>query len=532
MNEIESPLHNHLQNEYIPRSSSSSTPSDNAHPQQSNEENNIEIIRSIASYLSLSEVESIGSLYSLVSPQSHHSSYHSSHHYRHHNRIRGTPRLNFLKSSIREDNDDSGLDLLGRSGDSDSTGKDDNSSSDSNIGIITENDETIHSGPGPITKGILSCEDDDDDDNLQTPGLVALSPIPLDDQDDDIIFYQNTNDQNNYYSQDENMENYKSFRSRRRNKQSPSTIKNYELKKVQEILQKKILSHPKSIRSYCLSSHKKAMEMRRKEVDSSLVGVLCPDCNNNVMYYKVNWDTTKKHRRRRGFYTCICQSQPQTQSSLSQDYNIRQQYNYHLQQSERPLHLLEILTAPIFQNIPLSIIFDLSIQCLQTSGLTVSASLSVTASSIKTIIHLLAQIIHKFWSILSHELNPFTWLDRVISIQRKAMGISSEAFVTGIQSVATLGSSDPRSGFNGTGGLLTRDGGLGSVMSASVRSGSVAVGRSGLSDWWRGGGSGIGRGNLIDEKVSYVCNCNVFLERFCRSHFNCFHLNNIDVSKT
>ena len=94
------------------------------------------------------------------------------------------------------------------------------------------------------------------------------------------------------------------------------------------------------------------------------------------------------------------------------------------------------------------------------------------------------------------------------------MGISSDAIVTGIQSVATstLGStrtcSDQKTNIStigGFGGSLTRDGGLGSVMSGSAVAGLRS--NMGLTDWWRGGLVDSGRENLISDKVSCCCSC-------------------------
>jgi hypothetical protein len=499
-----------------------------------NSEENIEIIRSIASYLSLSEVESLGSLYSLVSPpsssQQHNNYYH-----------RTTPRLN-LGNVIREEDDRQYIEC----------------NDNHNLQVTGGDNETIHSGPdaaagfgsaeggGGGGEGILRSGSasrasststhsprqvrrrrdynkftDRDSTGLDTPGLIALSPIPIDeqdldygdgddgdDEDDDnaatglplsnssgqgLLFYHNNDRENSIYQEFSH-----------NHKVSSMTIsKDDQLKQIQQKLQKEILSHPQSIRSYCSSSHRKAVEMRQKEIDNSLIGVICPDCNNNTMTYQVEWymedrdiniNIGPKKRRRRAVYTCICQS---SLSSRAEQY-----YNHHTHRHP-PFHinLLQIVTSPVFQNVPLSIIFDLSIKSAQMGGMTLSASLSLTSSSISSILHLFIRCLHKAWSILTHTLNPYTLLDHLLSIQRKAMGISSEAIVTGIQSVATLGSDQKAMVANiGFGGTLTRDGGIGSVLSASVRSGSVA--KSGLSDWWRGGGMGSSRGNLICEKVS------------------------------
>lgn len=489
-------------------------------------EENIEIIRSIASYLSLSEVESLGSLYSLVSPQ-------SSSHQQHSNYYHRTPRLN-LDHVIREEDD-----------------REYNECNDTHNLLANGGDnETIHSGPdaaagfgsaggggveGIIRSGNTSLASSTsthsprqvrrrrdynkftarDSTGLDTPGLIALTPIPIDEQELDYGDGDDEDDDNTttglplsnsseqdllFYHNNDREHMYQVFG--RHKVSSTTTTKDDKLKQIQQKLQKEILSHPRSIRSYCLSSHRKAVEMRQQEIDNSLIGVICPDCNNNTMTYKVEWykedqdvnvNIGPKKRRRRAVYTCMCQSSISSQ--------IDQYYNDHHHHPPLHVNLLQIVTSPIFQNVPLSIIFDLTLKSAQLGGMTLSASLSLTSSSISSIIHLFIRSLHKAWSILTHTLNPFTLLDLLLSIQRKAMGISSEAIVTGIQSVATLGS-DPKAMVSniGFGGTLTRDGGIGSVLSASVRSGSVA--KSGLSDWWRGGGIGSSRGNLICEKVS------------------------------
>ena len=581
------------------RSSNNSHTSDHNSSVEIEREGNIQIVRSIASYLSLSEVESIGSLYSLVSSPQPHTQTQTQmlqHQHYHH-----TP----LGNIIQEEDDDTGNgtgtgNAILSSAEAAGFVRTGARSRDYGYEYDTTRDSeqqesasqtTIHSGPDAAagfgsTQRIMTstsmsaatpidnngdrkqsnitqdtetdyfeCEGGSGDSGgLETPGLIALSPIALDEQDDE---EENCNNYDKRKGQQEGRDDYE-YGNNMNNQYSPPPLSlssasasssssdsmsssptpsmkrkkyNDRLKKIQLKLQREILSHPQSIRSYCLSSHQKATEMRqREEKENSLNGVLCPDCDNvmKVKYMEVSWNGDERRRRRRRVYTCICQSpshQPIPSNLHYQQYS-NNHHQTHINNIPLHSHLFQILASPVFQNVPLSIIFDLTIQSIQTGTGTVSASFSLTCSSIKSIIRLLVQTVHKIWSSFSSSLtlNPLKLLDFFISIQQKAMStmgirISSEAIVTGIQSVTTLGSdihmntnqkavsSGPNIGSSG----LTKDG-AGSVMSGSVRSGSVVTGRSnmGLSDWWRGTAGGgnssgtrsSGRENLICEKVS------------------------------
>lgn len=517
-------------------------------------EENIAIVRSIASYLSLSEVESLGSLYSLMSPQSHHHHSHS-HSYR-------TPRLS-LGNVIREEDD--------RDYDTNrNINRNRNGHANRSINANESDTNTIHSGPDAAAgfgfldtdgirsrssssggnsssrsmsrtrtrwKAINSINDDEDDDcGLETPGLIALTPIPLNELEG--YYYDDTNSDENEEEEERDDNHYNNSNYISTNHHHHDN-KYKTLKHIQQKLQKDILSHPRSIRSYCLSSHQKA----KVDIENSLVGVLCPDCGDNAMHLEVVdfWHNENDRRKdeehdeqngnigrdkngrqqqqqqqqQRSVYTCICQR------TTSQSIPSNMKLSHHNHHKPMHYHIFQILASPLFQNIPLSIIIDLTIQSTQTTTLTMSASLSLMTSSIQSIVKLLAQTIHKVWEVLSSLFfNPFALLDFLVSIQQKAMGsmgfcgISSEAIVTGIQSVTTLGSgSDQKHPSNVCGAMpLTRDGvggiggGIGSVggLVGSVMSGSAVGGRSsmGLTDWWRGGAAGSGRENLISEKVS------------------------------
>ena len=532
-----------------PPQSQSQLPSANS---EGNE--NIKIIRSIASYLSLSEVESLGSLYSVTSPHTYHSGSggsssdhytnpHFHHQYQHDIREEEycenetTPINNVNLSDKREDgsDDDDDEEYEIHSGPDAAAG----------FGLNVHRQQNYEKNLFSKTSGKENnIERGNTREKEETPGLIALSPMPLDDESyhDDSFNKQHkrsNKEQHCYYLRQQEYH--------QKNKNVLSTKYYHQLKEIQQNLQEEILSHPQSIRSYCVSSQREARKIikRKKKKkhqyreddykngdfkddhdQNSLSGVLCPDCDNvmtTIQIIDAN-SIQQQNGQRSGWenmYTCPCQSN-QEHTLISKSIKNRIIYPRDDQQQhqfcQKPLHskILHILISPIFENVPLSIIFDITIQTAQTSHQTLSAALSLSARSMKSILQLLFQTVHHIWSIVSHTLNPFTIIDFIISLQQKVMGISSysDAIATGIQSVTTLGSSEQKygmigSGFGvvGGGGILTRDGGLTSAMSASVRSGSVIGGRSakGLGDWWRGGSaSGGGRGNLVSEKVGHL----------------------------
>jgi len=120
------------------------------------------------------------------------------------------------------------------------------------------------------------------------------------------------------------------------------------------------------------------------------------------------------------------------------------------------------------------------------------ASGHITISSIRGVISVLASLLCRVWDSISSVpfLNPLAFAQHIVEIQRNAMGRTSEAIVTGIQSVATgVGSA-------GTAALnrIHVPGGIMLMSSASSRSDLLSVGGTGNTK--------AVRDSTLNEKVS------------------------------
>lgn len=302
-----------------------------------------EILRGIASYLSLSDVESIGSLSTNWSSQHRFGKSDSS---RSFNRIgRTTPR--------RTDE--------------------------------VENSDTAYlNSIGGNEFGWLRSKDPN------TPGLVALGPIEDDEESTPTYTtYQNTK----------------------------SSEKNSLVKQVQELLKKQVFAHPSSIRSYCLSSHEAASELRRKRKKKMKI---CPKCNLTKRSFIS--DTRKRNSYQDLSKYCICE-----------DFLGERHYKTETVHEK----IFQLLKSSIFDNVPLSIIFDISYQTFDTSVKVSHSSVTITATSVGMTVHALSHVVNNVVHGVSHNLNPWNLIQTIFRLQRKAVGKTGEVIVTGIQSVAT-----------------------------------------------------------------------------------------------
>ena len=478
-----------------------------------------EIVRGIASYLSLSDVESIGSLYSLISPPAYHqhtytprirkigsaspgtnSSYrflqgHS------HNRHGSTATLASIDDCIASDDD------------SELVGFDSAAAAAAGISMIP----IAVSNPqwGGTATSPTADNSNDNGHMAETPGLIALSPIPLDEdeRDDDEnssaiirISPSHINAEFDYKYRDEEDEDPKNVRRR-------TTM---HMKMIQEKLKDAVFRHPHSIRSYCRTSHRSAIRMKQK-LSRSRSSTFCPHCHmlsdhietsnsQNVGMDDMDNFNTNVHMQRKssfGYYLDQCNCAEKGRPK---------QHSRENQWQAPHDHILQFLASSIFDNIPLSILFDISHQSLDTSIKVTHASLSITSLSAETLINLLVNAVLSTLDTLGHNLNPFTLLNNIFRLQREAMGKTGEVIATGIQSVATgVGSagtacmhvfSKPDKHLHHSGGL----GGMVSVGARSPRSGMVSVGQS-LVEGLLLRSSGNVREVLISEKVRNIIIC-------------------------
>jgi hypothetical protein len=327
-----------------------------------------EILRGIASYLSLSDVESIGSL-----------------------------STNWSSHRFGKNNSTRSLSKLGRT-------------TPGSKGELVHCDASHLNSVGDDKLGWLRTKD------AYTPGLVALSPIPFDEDDED-----STPIDAMYHNQ-------------------KTHEKNSFAKDIQDLLQSQVFAHPNSIRSYCLSSHEAAAKLRRKREKKMKV---CPKCHLSKRLY------ISDKRRRDSYHNllqyCICED-----SFHERHYNTEAVHE----------KMFNLLKSSIFDNVPLSIIFDISYQTFDTSLKVSHSSVTITAGSVGMILHALSHVVNNVVHGVSHNLNPWNLIQTIFHLQRKAVGKTGEVIATGIQSVATgvLSKSESHYGLVGMRGTSPRSG--------------------------------------------------------------------------
>jgi hypothetical protein len=460
------------------------------------EANSAQILRSIASYLSLSDAESIGSLYSIMSPHSHHA-------YTSPRMMRKSASVFGSHSRFYTHGSGGGGGAYGfqaRLGSNatlasidDTYGDDDNVEDDGSGSYLQDNNNNncnnhnkesrqrrmLPNSFGPDAAAGLG----DGGHRKQwgigsdTPGLVALSPVPLDEEEDE-------DDEGERGEEEEEEESVfllsgedspcfmYGFGSRQRNKDYREKMRQKAIahrKRIQDKLKDEVFRHPKSIRSYCLSSQRVAAKMREKR----------------SKFYSTTTTTTTTVGIAEATTCSQCQEwmQMDHQSHVSKNHFQNESFFHHM-------HIFQFLLSPILDNVPLSILLDASFQTIHVSFQVTHASVSLTTMTAEILISALANAIHTAFLIVSENMNPLTLLSNILSLQRKAMGMTGEVIVTGIQSVATgVGSAYPMSRPHHVFGSKT----------LSPRGGMVSVGQSLVGGLLRNGSVG---GNLRDGVLS------------------------------
>ena len=203
----------------------------------------------------------------------------------------------------------------------------------------------------------------------ETPGLMALSPS----EGGNMEFRESADE--NHARDDHNIR--KNLNQQRK-------------RWVQQKLSQAVLSHPRSMRAFCLDAHKAAMDitrLRSKELSNSL------DPETYI--------------------------EPRKENEQSQRINI-----------------IRHLIHGILHNVPLTVALDLVDALRETALDTSFAIIQITSAGINAIVSAVVRVIDVVWEVLLR-LNPFALLDAVVSMQFNYVGKTSEALVSGIQSVAT-----------------------------------------------------------------------------------------------
>jgi hypothetical protein len=201
---------------------------------------------------------------------------------------------------------------------------------------------------------------------------------------------------------------------------------------VQQKLTAAVLSHPRSIRAFCLEAHQAAKEIQRN----------------------------RRERQERH------QEDPETLREPPEgESDARRELRRSHRRNAKQTRLLHFLVNTLLHNVPLTVMLDLAEAVLDTGLDTSYAVFRLSVSSINSVVSGLLHVIQSVWDVIT-SFNPFAILDAIISMQFNAMGKTSEALASGIQSVATgVGSAS-----NMALQRLSRGGGSGLNMTASSSS--------------------------------------------------------------
>jgi hypothetical protein len=251
-----------------------------------------------------------------------------------------------------------------------------------------------------------------------TPGLMALSPT-----ESSLDEYVKSKD----WDGDEEDEDVQR-RLKRRHQQW-----------VQQKLTAAVFSHPRSIRAFCLEAHQAAKEIQRNRQERQ-------------ERHKENSETLQEDPE-------TLREPPEGESGARRELRRSQRRN------EKQAYLFHFLVDTLLHNVPLTVLLDLAEAALDTGLDTSYAVFRLSVSSINALVSGLLHAIQKVWDVIT-SFNPFAILDAIISVQFNAMGKTSEALASGIQSVATgVGSAS-----NMALQRLSRGGGSGLNMTASSSS--------------------------------------------------------------
>lgn len=168
-------------------------------------------------------------------------------------------------------------------------------------------------------------------------------------------------------------------------------------KMIRQKLTAAVMSHPHSIRSYCLEAQRAALEMKNQRLKK------------------------KEEEEERG-------DVPENHAScLTRKRQL---------EKRQRVRILRAILNGVLSNVPLSVLFDLAEATFETSLDTTVAAFKITAITVDGAISVLASVVS--WSFETvTSLNPFVVVGTILAIQRDAAYHATDALVSGIQSVAT-----------------------------------------------------------------------------------------------
>lgn len=181
---------------------------------------------------------------------------------------------------------------------------------------------------------------------------------------------------------------------------------------VQRKLSAAVLSHPKSVRSYCLTAHRAAVQIQRKREERAL----------RISALDKEEDVERGPAKSRGL-------------SQLQRNELRYATRRSKEKHQR-IRIFRLLVNTVLRNVPLSVLIDLSEGIVETGVDTTVASVRITTASIRAVVSALCSVVSWVWDTVT-SFNPFELIKAILTLQRNAVGKTSEALVSGIQSVAT-----------------------------------------------------------------------------------------------
>ena len=371
--------------------------------QQQQPPNAAAIVRSIASYLSLSDAESIGSLactpytYGAGSVYSHSSSVASrrsrlsgsmssrrrsrSHGSRSGASSRARPPSS-VQVSHHHHHDDADAAAGGGAGGSISRG----SAGRTPVAGILHRSRTGSSAGGG---GNVSWAGGDGLSLTPAPGRVSL-----DEEEDDM----DEHDGEEFSDHEEGEEDEFDIQSPPFDEESMRVFRRQQRKMIRQKLTAAVMSHPHSVRSYCLEAQRAALEMKNQRLK------------------KKEEEEGGRGDVPENFASCLTRKRQ-------------------LENKQR-VRILRAILNGVLSNVPLSVLFDLAEATFETSLDTTVAAFKITAVTVDGAISVLASVVS--WSFETvTSLNPFVVVGAILAIQRDAAYHATDALVSGIQSVAT-----------------------------------------------------------------------------------------------
>ena len=380
------------------------SPQQQHHQQQQQPPNAAAIVRSIASYLSLSDAESIGSLActpytygagsvyshssSVASRRSRLSSMSSRRRSRSHGSRSGASRArppSSVQVSHHHHHDDADAAAGGGGGGAGGSISRGSAGRTPVAGILHRSRTGSSAGGG----GSVSWAGGDGLSLTPAPGRVSL-----DEEEDDM----DEHDGEEFSDHEEEEEDEFDIQSPPFDEESMRVFRRQQRKMIRQKLTAAVMSHPHSIRSYCLEAQRAALEMKNQRL--------------------------KKKEEEEGGRGDVPENNA---SCLTRKRQL---------ENRQRVRILRAILNGVLSNVPLSVLFDLAEATFETSLDTTVAAFKITAVTVDGAISVLASVVS--WSFETvTSLNPFVVVGAILAIQRDAAYHATDALVSGIQSVAT-----------------------------------------------------------------------------------------------